>query len=39
MKQTICVCGIFYFKLYGIDAINKITKLDDIIYIPEGEVK
>jgi hypothetical protein len=27
IKQTaICICGILYFKLIGIDAINEITK-------------
>jgi hypothetical protein len=24
--RPICICGILYFKLNGIDAINKITK-------------
>jgi hypothetical protein len=37
------IYGIRYYKLNGIDAINKITKLriikwKDIIYIPEREI-
>jgi hypothetical protein len=40
----ICIYGILYFKLHGIDVINKITKLTiiqwkDIIYIAEREIK
>jgi hypothetical protein len=39
-----CICGILYFKLNGIDAINEITKpriiqWKDIIYIAEREIK
>ena len=26
-NRPICICGILYFKLNGIDVINKITKL------------
>ena len=25
-RRPICICGILYFKLNGIDSINKITK-------------
>ena len=43
-SRPICICGILYFKLNGIDAVNEMTKprniqWKDIIYIVEREIK
>ena len=43
-SRHICICGILYFKLNRIDAINEIAKSriiqrKDIIYIAEREIK
>jgi hypothetical protein len=43
-EADLTIRGIFYFKLNGIDATNKMTKLriiwwKDIIYITECEIK
>jgi hypothetical protein len=42
-SRPICICGILYYKLNGIDAINKITILKhylvkDIIYNAGREI-